>query len=171
MAFLALHTTATKNVPSIGEEGLKCIKYPDHPIANDFECPTFFYPLDGIDQELKFLPQNARMRGEDFDDTSYIVMDVPNCMVGDQGYEGESEKYLKSSMTLKKYTDEFMRSKFKEEPEIVCENTTSKDLILGSLLFTELNVIHEKCKITGNVTKCMETEIKQHLLNNSNNSS
>lgn len=164
MTFLALHITNTKDVPLIKKEGLDCKIYPDHPIAKGFDCPTFFYPLDGIDEHLKFLPQNARMKNEDVNDTSYLVMDIPNCVVGDLTLEDQTELYKQRATQLKKYKNEQLRNQFRE-PEIICHHTTSKDLILGSLLFTELNAIHDKCKLTGNVSKCMETEIRQHISN------
>jgi len=160
---LALHVTNTKNLESIKKNGLKCTDASVHPVAKNFECATFLYPLDGIDYTLKFTPQNAKMRGETLADTSFVIVDVPNCVVGDLHLEDQEDAYKSNTTTLKNYITGRERRRFKE-PEIVCRGTIDKEDILGSMSFGEVDVLYNTCKTSGEyIHKCMELGISKIL--------
>lgn len=162
---IAIHTTDTKNVSSIIKKGIKCKSYPEHPIARNFDCASFFYPIDGVDEQLKFWPKNARMKGMKVDDGSYIIADIGNCVVGDLYLEDRPDEYKSKTMSFSNYVKEanYSRSKFRE-PEITCSDEVPPKKILGSLLYSELNKINNECmKLDKDVYNCIETNIKKIL--------
>ncbi|MBA7649409.1 hypothetical protein ES703_57206 [subsurface metagenome] len=148
------HVTHKGNIPSILEKGLECKDFSvKHPIGKT--CTTFFYPLDGIDDQLKYRPINARMSGEELDDESYVIVDVSEekCFVGDLRLEGKPEIYRKHTIPLKEYA--FKRGMF-EEPEVVCFTSIEASKVKRIIPYSEMKKIFGACK--GEL-RCLEKKV------------
>lgn len=151
---LAAHVTHKRTIPSILEKGLECKDFSGiHPIGKP--CTTFFYPLDGIDDQLKYRPINARVRGEELDDEVYVIVDVPEekCVVSDLRLEGEPETYRKRTIPLKEYA--FKRGMF-EEPEVVCFTSIEASKVKRIIPYSEMKKIFGACK--GELS-CLEKKV------------
>lgn len=154
------HVTDKKSLDKIKKDGYKCRDYfSKHPIG--MECTTFFYPLNGVDNQLKFRPQNARMSGEDVDDEVYVIFNIDDdaCKVGDLRLEAVEEKYKKTMMPYREYQKgEENRFKFRE-PEVVCYNSISPEKIVAVLTYSEMKKLFESCP-DRNKTECMINSIQ-----------
>lgn len=159
---IALHVTHKNKVDSIKRNGLICKTYPNHPIAKS--CSVFFYPINGADRSIKFRPQNAKFRNEDLDDEHYIIADIDNGTVGDLDLESWPNRYIENTMEYSKYYKECMwRNRFRE-PEIVIKGNILKDRIVGSLPYTKLKEIYDKCYDKNeriHKCDCVENDIKK----------
>lgn len=153
------HVTDKGSIDKIKKEGYKCHDYSEHPIGA--KCTTFFYPLNGIDRNLEFRPQNARIRGEDIDDEVYVIFDIEDtCKVGDLTLEGSKSEYEKRVSTHEDYQEgEWMRHRF-IEPEVVCYNSIPPEKIVAILTHSEMKKLFEGCP-KDNKTECMATDLKK----------
>jgi hypothetical protein len=155
---IVLHVTDKSTAEKIKKEGYPCRDYlKKHPLGE--KCTTFFYPINGVDKEIRFVPENARMMGKDVDEfATYVVCDVPpECKVGDLHLE-TSPDYRSNTIPLKDYEEyEFNRGRF-EEPEVVCNTAVPPEKVLGLLPYSKLKDIFGSCPIEEK-TECMKKKI------------
>jgi hypothetical protein len=150
MKQIGIHVTSIENTKRIKEEGLKCHDYSDHPVGTT--CSTFAYPPNGVDENIKYWPQNARMRGVELDSEVGVAVDLSGlgCKVGDLHLEGPGEKakarYLERVMSLEDYSSaDGNRRKF-EEPEVVCNSEVSPERVICILKYSDLKELFEACE-------------------------
>jgi hypothetical protein len=155
---LVVHVTDKKTAEIIKKEGYQCRDYSGkHPIGA--KCTTFFYPLNGVDRDLEFVPQNARLMGKDVDEyATYVICEVEDCKVGDLHLETSPERYRANTMPLKEYQEyDFNRGRF-QEPEVVCTQPVPATKVLGVLPHSKMKEIFDSCPL-DNKTDCMKKKI------------